>query len=98
MVRHNQHNADIVTEHLPGACGGHDARKGTRGVRASGMSGIEQSVMRDVSPRRATSPYGFMYVVARVRLGDSPLYVAQAVEAGFQATPPRQGCPVATER
>ena len=32
----------------------------------------------------------YLCVVARVRLGDSPLYVAQAVEAGFQATPPRQ--------
>ena len=34
MVRRNQHNVDIATKHLPGACGGHehDVRKGTRRV------------------------------------------------------------------
>ena len=36
-----------VTEHLPGACGGHDARKGTYRLRASGVSRFEQSVTRD---------------------------------------------------
>ena len=44
-----------VTEHLPGACGGHDARKGrTHRLRASGVSRFEQSVTRDLPPRRAT--------------------------------------------
>ena len=46
IARHTQHNVASVTEHLPGACGGHDARKGTYRLRASGTvtSGIEQSV------------------------------------------------------
>ena len=58
IVRDTQHNVASVTKHLPGACGGHDARKATPRLRASGMSRFEQFVTRDVPPRRATSqPY-----------------------------------------
>ena len=55
MVRDTQHNVASVTKHLPGACGGHDARKATPRLRASGMSRFEQSVTRGVTTRRATS-------------------------------------------
>ena len=47
-VRNTQHNVASVTEHLLGACGGHDARKGTHRLRASGVSRFEQSVTRDI--------------------------------------------------
>ena len=40
MVRDTQHNVASVTKHLPGACGGHDARKATCGVRAHGCKEV----------------------------------------------------------
>ena len=65
MVRRTQHNVASATKHLPGACGGHDVRKASRRVRASGMSGIEHFVRRDVSPRRATSRFQTFVPCAR---------------------------------
>ena len=94
LARTNQHNVAIGTEHLPLACGGHDVRKGTPRVRASGVSRFEQSVTRGVTTRRATSPcvvYPEIELRTEHRLWLGPIPTGRCWAHGPQLPPLGQG-------